>query len=346
MSIPAPTPTPTPSPTLLDWTNRRIDYLRISVTDRCNERCTYCMPADLPDWQEKDEILTYEEILRIVRVTVALGFRKYRLTGGEPLVRRDLAWLIEQIGMTEGVESLGLSTNGTLLAPLASRLRAAGVDSVNISLDTLDPDTYARFTRGRWHDCVAGIDAAVAAGFPRVKLNAVLMRGMNDHEIPALVRFAHERGALIRFIELMPITTTQVLTPESFLSAMEAKALLERETTLERLDTKLGHGPAVYYRTAEGATVGFIGAMTDLHFCESCNKVRLTADGKLRPCLGNHLEFDLKGALREARVSESTVAEGDSRLFEIFRQALGIKPREHDFRGQYTPGRHMTAIGG
>ncbi len=334
---------------------RTVDYLRISITDRCNERCVYCMPAGLKDWKERDEILTYEEILRAVRVAVSLGFRKFRVTGGEPLVRKGAVEFLHALGSVPGVESLGLSTNGTLLAPghapgTAEEIRRAGVSSVNISLDTLDPDEYRRISQWELSDCLAGIDAARRAGFPSIKLNTVLMRGVNDGRIPELVRFARERDAVIRFIELMPVTTTQVLTPENFLSTEEARALLERETTLERVSERLGHGPAVYYRTGEGALVGFIGAMSDLHFCESCNKIRLTADGKIRPCLGSHLEFDLRGVLRAG--SETGNAEPgdrgdqDAPVREMFLRALGRKPEEHEFRGSYRPGRSMTAIGG
>jgi cyclic pyranopterin phosphate synthase len=323
---------------LYDPSRRRVDYLRISITDRCNERCVYCMPEGLKDWKERDEILTYEEILRVVEIAVRLGFRKFRVTGGEPLVRRDAVDFLRRLGAVRGIESLGLSTNGTLLAPAAEEIRRAGVQAVNISLDTLDPGEYRRLTRWDLADCLAGIEAARSAGFASIKLNAVLMRGVNEEQILPLIRFAREHDAVIRFIELMPVTTTEVLTRENFLPVEEARRAVERELSLERVDVRLGHGPAVYYRTADGGMVGFIGAMTDLHFCELCNKVRLTADGKIRPCLGSHLEFDLREVLR---------AGGDDReVEEVFRRSLGLKPAEHDFRGQYQPGRSMTAIGG
>ncbi len=327
-----------PFPTLLDWTRRRVDYLRISITDRCNERCVYCMPEGLKDWKERDEILTFEEILRIVEVAVSLGFRKFRVTGGEPLVRKDVLAFLERLGAVPGIESLGLSTNGTLLAPMAEQIQRAGVHAINISLDTLDPEVYRSLTRWDLDDCLRGIDAARQAGFRSLKLNAVLMRGVNEDQILPLIRFAKERDAVLRLIELMPITKTQVLSPENFLPIDEARAGIERVTTLERVSDRLGNGPAVYYRTGDGALVGFIGAMTDLHFCEACNKMRLTADGKIRPCLGNHLEFDLRGPLRAGA--------SDSELEEVFLRSVGKKPAEHDFRGQYQPGRSMTAIGG
>lgn len=333
---PAPAGAKTP---LLDWSRRKIDYLRISITDRCNERCVYCMPQTLKDWKERDQILTYEEILRIVRVAVELGFSKFRITGGEPLVRKDVVPFLEELGRIPGIASLGLSTNATLLAPVADRLQRAGFDSVNISLDTLDPEAYRRVTLKELSSAIEGIDAAVAAGFPKVKLNAVLMRGTTEAQMVPLLQFARERGAYLRFIELMPITTAEVLTPDTFLSAQEARSILEREVPLTHAgEVRLGHGPAIYYKTPDEQLIGFIGAMTDLHFCDACNKIRLTSDGKIRPCLGNHLEFDLKGVLRAGGTDEE--------LADVFRRSLGLKPAEHEFRGQYRPGRSMTAIGG
>jgi cyclic pyranopterin phosphate synthase len=260
------------------------------------------------------------------------------VTGGEPLVRKDADVFLRALGALPGVESLGLSTNGTLLAPVAGGIRAAGVRSVNISLDTLDPGDYGRLTRGSLEDCLAGIEAAREAGIPVLKLNTVLMRGENEDQLVPLVRFAHRFGAPIRFIELMPVTTSEVLSRENFLPAEEARDRIGRELGLEPVSARLGHGPAVYYRTREGALVGFIGAMTDLHFCDACNKVRLTADGKIRPCLGAHLEFDLRGVLRSGG--------DDAAVADVFLRALGRKPAEHEFRGQYRPGRSMTAIGG
>jgi cyclic pyranopterin phosphate synthase len=297
------------------------------------------MPQGLKDWKERDEILTFEEILRVVQITVSLGFTKFRVTGGEPLVRRDAVRLIERIGAVPGVASFGLSTNATLLAPVAERIRAAGVDSINISLDTLDPAEYRRITLKDLESARSGIDAALRAGFPKVKLNAVLMRGRNEDQLVPLVRFAAEHGVYLRFIELMPVTTTEMLTRENFLSAAEAQRRISAEIPLERAaEVKLGHGPAVYYRTPDGQLIGFIGALTDLHFCDACNKVRLTADGKIRPCLGNHLEFDLKGILRSGG--------SDAEVAALFQRILGLKPAEHEFRKQYEPGRSMTAIGG
>lgn len=323
----------------LDWTRRRIDYLRISVTDRCNERCLYCMPQGLKDWKEHAEILTYEEILRVAQVAVGLGFRKFRVTGGEPLVRRDVVPFLEALGRVPGIEAFGLSTNGTLLAPVAERLRGAGIDSVNISLDTLDAKAYERITLQPLAKALDGIAAARAAGFPRLKLNAVLIRGQSEDQLLPLIRFAEAHGAILRFIELMPVTTRTMLRPENFLAATEARKRIEDVVPLERdPEARLGHGPAVYYRTPEGQRIGFISALSDLHFCESCNKIRLTSDGKVRPCLGNHLEFDLKAVLRGGG--------SDADIAALVAGVLGQKPKEHEFRENYEPSRSMTGIGG
>ncbi|MCG3148522.1 MAG: GTP 3',8-cyclase [Verrucomicrobiae bacterium] len=318
-----------------------VTYMRLSVTDRCNERCAYCLPHDVTvEWLPKGQILTYEEILRVARVATSLGVTKFRITGGEPLVRKNVADLISELNKLAGVTDIGLSTNATLLAPLADKLRAAGVRRVNISLDTLNPDRYHELTgTGRLSDCLAGIDAALATGL-QPKLNCVLMKGKNDAELLDLIEFAAGKRLPLRFIEMMPLSTSEVLTDENFLSIAHARQLIARRYDLTPADVKLGNGPAVYYQV-NGLPIhlGFIGAMTNLHFCESCNKVRLTADGKLRPCLGSHLEYDLKPVLRAA---DST----DAQLREVFLQTLHNKPAEHEFRANYVPGRKMVAIGG
>ncbi len=319
-----------------------VTYMRISITDRCNERCAYCMPHDVAiEWLPRGQILTYEEILRVARIATGFGVTKFRVTGGEPLVRKNVADFITELGKLPGVTDIGLSTNATLLAPLATRLRVAGVTKVNISLDTLDADLYHELTgTGRLADCLAGIDAAIAAGFPQVKLNCVLMKGKNDDELIDLVQFAAGKRVTLRFIELMPISTSEVLTDDNFLSIGHARQIIQRRYDLVPDDVKLGNGPALYYR-ADGLPIhiGFIGAMTNLHFCETCNKIRLTADGKLRPCLGAHMEFDLKGVLRDP-------AKTDEDVRRVFLDTLHNKPEQHDFRNNYVPGRKMVAIGG
>jgi cyclic pyranopterin phosphate synthase len=324
----------------MDPFGRQIDYLRISVTDRCNERCLYCMPEGYKGWETKPDHLTADEIIRVARVAAGLGFRKFRLTGGEPLVRGDVPEIVRAVAGIPGVESVNLSTNGVKLAALAQPLRDAGLHALNVSLDALSPAVYKSVTGGDVTKVLAGIRAAVAAGFERVKLNCVLMRGVNEHELWPLVLFAAEHGLPLRFIELMPVTTTDVLTEKNFLPCGEAMQMLSRKDELvPQPDRKLGHGPARYFLLKQtGAVIGFIGALTNQHFCDQCNKMRLTADGKIRPCLGNHIEVDLRSALRHGA--------GDQALRELLETALRLKPFEHQFRDQYQPCRPMTAIGG
>jgi cyclic pyranopterin phosphate synthase len=319
---------------------RQVDYLRISITDRCNERCLYCMPQGYKGWQRTQDHLTAEEIIRIVGVAARLGFRKFRLTGGEPLLRPDIVEIVAGMKAITGVETIGLSTNGTKLSTLAGPLRAAGMRTANISLDALDPKIYRTVTGGDVESVFAGIRAAIAAGYERVKLNCVLMRGVNEQEIWPLVMYAAEQELPLRFIELMPLTRTDVLTEKNFLPVGEAmQRIAEHDELVPKPETKIGNGPARYFRLKRtGALVGFIGALTNLHFCESCNKMRLTADGKIRPCLGDHGEIDLRPALNHA--------DRETQLHEKFLEALRAKPLEHLFRSQYQPLRPMTAIGG
>jgi GTP 3',8-cyclase len=322
----------------MDGFGRVIDYLRISVTDRCNERCLYCMPEGYKGWARKADHLTGDEIVRVAEAACSLGFRKFRLTGGEPCIRKDLLSIAAGISALSGVESLGVSTNGTRLLSLAVALREAGVDAVNVSLDTLDAPLYRKITGGDLSAVLGGIDAALAAGIPRVKLNCVLMRGVNEESIWPLIRFAAERGLPIRFIELMPLSNTDVLTDKNFLPIGEVKSRLARRDELQPMDSpRLGHGPARYFRLAgSSATVGFIGAITTSDFCAGCNKIRLTADGRVRPCLGRHKELDVLGALRR----------GEGHVGQVLREAIAAKPEDHGFGNCYEPGRPMTAIGG
>jgi GTP 3',8-cyclase len=318
---------------------RMVDYLRISITDRCNERCLYCMPEQFQAWTPREEILTYEEILAFAEVAVARGFKHFRVTGGEPLVRRDVTHFLRELIHLRGVETVQLSTNGTRLAELGEELYTSGLRRLNISLDALDPARYHAITHGDVAPVLEGIRYAKKLGFPSIKLNSVLIRHQNEHEIWPLVEFAASLDIPIRFIELMPVSLTEMLTEKNFLPVGEVFDLLAQKDTLTPLETKLGHGPAKYYRLEKtGAVVGFIGALTNLHFCESCNKVRLTADGHLRPCLGHHGEFNLKSALRP----HVDAAE----LRSLLDQALAEKPPEHEFRNNWQPQRIMTAIGG
>jgi GTP 3',8-cyclase len=331
-----------------DHYGHRISYLRVSITDRCNERCTYCMPQELQEWLPREEILTFEETLRLIRIAAELGVSKARITGGEPLTRRDVLDFIRQIPGIPGIRSIGLSTNGTLLAreiasaeTMAGALRAAGVQSVNISLDTLDPATYSQITGRDFHEQVLrGINAAMAAGFEQIKLNTVLMRGRNEDQLIPLIEFAASRGLILRFIEMMPVSTTEVLDDKNFMPILEAKRIIESRYGVLISEAEFRtNGPATYYQIpGRPQCIGFIGAMTNLHFCESCNKLRLTCDGKLRPCLGSYLEFDIMTPLRAGA--------SDAELKQFFLDVVDRKPEQHDFRNNYQPNRMMIAIGG
>lgn len=331
-----------------DRYGHRISYLRVSITDRCNERCAYCMPGELHEWLPREGILTFEETVRLITIAASLGVSKIRVTGGEPLTRRGVLDFMAMLPKVPGLCDIGLSTNGTLLSreveggqTMAASLRHAGVCSFNISLDSLDPDLYAAITGRDFHAAVLnGIDAAIAAGIPQIKLNTVLMRGRNEEELVPLIDFAGERGLTIRFIELMPVSTSDVLNEENFMSIAHAKRRIESSLgTLIPEPAFRTNGPATYYQIpGRQQRIGFIGAMTNLHFCEGCNKLRLTCDGKLRPCLGSALEFDIMAPLRAGAT--------DSELRQIFLDVVDRKPQQHDFRENYQPGRKMIAIGG
>jgi cyclic pyranopterin phosphate synthase len=331
-----------------DRFGHRISYLRVSITDRCNERCTYCMPRELQEWLPREDVLTYEETLRLIRIATELGVSKVRITGGEPLTRRDVLSLFQALPSIPGIDDIGISTNGTLLPrqsagglTMAAALRAAGVNSVNISLDTLDPEVYAQTTgRDYLPQALAGIDAAIAAGFLQIKLNCVLMRGRNEDQLIPLVEYAAARNLMLRFIELMPVSTSDVLHEDNFLPVAEVRRGLESHFgPLIPEPTFRTNGPSSYYKIpGRDQRIGFIGAMTNLHFCESCNKLRLTCDGKLRPCLGSYLEFDIMKVMRAGA--------NDAELKQFFLDVVERKPEQHDFRQNYEPGRMMVAIGG
>ena len=306
------------------------------------------MPQELQEWLPRHEILSYEETLRLIRIAAELGVSKVRITGGEPLTRRGILDFVRQIPEIPRITSIGVSTNGTLLArevtpgrTMAEALRDAGVQSVNVSLDTLDAAVYSQITGRDFHSQVLnGLDAAIAAGFDQIKLNAVLMRDRNEDQLLPLIQFAAARNLLLRFIELMPVSTTEVLTESNFMSVTEAKRLIESAYGSLIPETEFRtNGPASYYQVpGSSQRIGFIGAMTNMHFCESCNKLRLTCDGKLRPCLGSYLEFDIMEPLRTGA--------SDEQLKQFFLNVVERKPQEHDFRNNYHPNRKMIAIGG
>ncbi len=309
-------------PPLADAFRRPITYLRISVTDRCNLRCVYCMPeAGLP-WIAKREILSYEEIERIVRAAASVGVRSIRLTGGEPLVRRDLPVLVDRLAAIDGIEDIALSTNGLLLADLIGQLSAAGLCRVNVSLDTLRPDRFERIARRPGLDRVlAGIDAAIEAGLAPVKLNCVVMRGYNDDELLDFAAMTRERPVFVRFIEVMPVVENADVQRDAYVSSDE---ILERVGTLAELRPVTGpggNGPARYFRYA-GAP-GALGVISPLShdYCETCNRVRLTADGRLRLCLFGDYELDLRGPVRAGA--------GRDEIAAVFRGGMLIKPERH-----------------
>ena len=331
-----------------DRYGHRISYLRVSITDRCNERCTYCMPQELQEWLPREEILTYEETSRLIGIAAELGVSKIRITGGEPLTRRGVVDFIGQVSKISGLRDIGLSTNGTLLAreaspdvTMAAALRDAGVHSVNISLDTLDRNVYSQITGRDMHlQALSGIDSAIGAGFDQIKLNAVLMRGRNEDQLIPLIQFAAARNLILRFIEMMPVSMNEVLDENNFMPILEAKRAIELHFGVLVPEPRFRtNGPATYYQIpGRQQRIGFIGAMTNLHFCESCNKLRLTCDGKLRPCLGSYLEFDIMEPLRAGASHDE--------LKQFFLDVVDRKPEQHDFRNNYKPNRKMVAIGG
>lgn len=341
--------------TYLDSFQRPINYLRISVTDRCNLRCVYCMPEDGVPLCAHDDILRYEEIETVVRAAAHLGIHKVRLTGGEPLARLHLADLVRMLAGVPGIDDLSMTTNGTLLAHYADELAQAGLRRVNISLDTLRPERFAQITRrGRLEDALAGIDAAHRAGLEPVKINAVIMRGLNDDEVVALAGKSITDGWHVRFIEWMPIAVPAEMPVDAsspvepvetgwqsqMVTAAEMRATIEVALgALEPAQVRAGAGPARYYRLPGAAgTVGFITPVSE-HFCAGCNRLRLTADGQLRPCLLSDAEIDLRTPLRQGA--------GVDEIETLLRQGIAAKPsRHHLAESERVENRVMAQIGG
>ena len=311
----------------------RVDYLRLSVTDRCNLRCTYCMPPQGVESFSHGQILSYEELAAFARVAVELGISKVRLTGGEPLVRRGIVDLVASLAAMPSISDLSLTTNGLLLPRFAAALRAAGLHRVNISIDSLRPARYARITRGgRLADALAGIEAAFAAGFFPVKLNVVLQQGIEE-ELDDFAALSRERELHVRFIEYMPLDRRHV-TGDGFVPAAPVLERLRAAHGLEPAERPYGHGPADYWRVigARG-TLGFIAGVSE-HFCGSCNRLRLTADGRLKTCLFSGEETDVRPLLGHPE-----------RLKAALREALQAKT--YDRRAERVPNRRgMSQIGG
>ncbi|MCX8006672.1 MAG: GTP 3',8-cyclase MoaA [Coriobacteriia bacterium] len=338
-----------------DSFGRRIDYLRISVTDRCNLRCVYCMPEGGVAWKPHDELLTYEEIERFAAVAAGQGISKIRLTGGEPLVRRGLVGHVRRLLEVTGIEAIALTTNGTLLARYAHELAAAGLRRVNVSLDTLDPDVFARITRGgRLSEVLAGLDAAFDAGMDPVKLNVVVVRRLHQ-DLAAFARMTFERPVHVRFIEYMPVggaddgtvcggAEADGWTIEDEVPSDEILARLAAEgaaagfgelKAVSREEAPGGWGPARYYRFDGAAgTLGVISPLSH-HFCGECNRLRLTADGRLRTCLFSDDELDARSVLRTG---------DDDAVRALIERALAAKPEHHNMRVGTI--RRMSQIGG
>ena len=330
-----------PAERLIDRFGRTVNYVRISVTDRCDFRCVYCMAEEM-EFLPRARLLTLEELAWIGRAFVELGVNKIRITGGEPLVRRNIIKLFRDLGRLQGLRELVITTNGSQLSRMARPLKEAGVRRVNISLDSLDPDRFRRITRvGDLGKVMAGIDATLEAGFDRVKLNAVILKNRNHDEVVALVRYAGRHGMDISFIEEMPLGVIgDHDRAEAYYSSDRIRDDLEGAFTLIPTTESTG-GPSRYYRIAEtGTRVGFISPHSH-NFCDSCNRVRLTCEGRLLLCLGQEHSMDLRDVVRSAP--------GDmERLKDAIRQSMLIKPKGHEFnlRAQPVIMRHMNVTGG
>lgn len=321
-----------------DAVGREINYLRISVTDRCNFRCLYCMPEKGVEPKSHSDILRFEEMVEFVRAVAPLGITRIRVTGGEPLVRKGIPSFIRELRNINGIRDISITTNGSLLAPIAADLKDAGLDRVNISLDTLKPERFRKITRcGRLSDVLRGIECALETGLVPVKLNCVMVRGFNDDEIGDFIELTRSYPIYIRFIELMPLGE-KGWSQGKYISAEEIKSSIKER--LMPTGAPAGAGPAVYYRVP--GAVGAVGFITPIsrHFCDACNRVRLTADGKLKPCLESDLEIDIKKALREKK--------GEEELRSLFREAIMKKPVCHHMMPEEKSAhrRHMWQIGG
>lgn len=331
-----------------DAHGRTIDYLRISLTDRCNLRCIYCMPEEGVRSIGHEDILSLEEIVQVVRIAADLGFKHIRLTGGEPLVRKGVVDCIREIVKTPGIERVAMTTNGILLPKMADDLKAAGLARVNISLDTLDEAQYRQITRrGELKDALAGIDAALKVGLSPVKVNAVVVRSLHQ-DLLAFAKMSLDRPLHVRFIEYMPVGESSGIDgcgwgPQDVIDSADVIQIINEQAKSEGLgelipqDKKAaeGWGPARYYQFAGAlGTVGVISPMSR-HFCSECNRLRLTADGKLRPCLFSDTEYDVRTSLRQGKLDE---------VYAAIHQALGFKPEDHE--GIIGTKRKMSQIGG
>jgi cyclic pyranopterin phosphate synthase len=305
---------------MIDQFGRRVEYLRVSVTDKCNLRCVYCMPLDGLDWLKRESLLSYEEIASVLRTMAGMGLEKVRITGGEPLVRKDLPRLVEMVAEIPEIVDISLSTNAVLLADQAQSLRDAGISRVNVSLDSLQEERVDAIARrpGSFGRIMEGLDAAEAVGFDPIKINVVLIGGQNDDEIEEFALITRDRPWHIRFIELMPTGSNLELSASRFVSCQEALARIRRMGSIEPVEGPAGNGPATYFRFPGAAgTVGVITPMSH-NYCDRCNRMRLTADGQLRPCLFGSIQTNLRDPLRA----------GED-LVPLIEETLRIKPERH-----------------
>lgn len=333
--------TPPNPPRLIDRFGRRVSYVRISVTDRCDFRCVYCMSEEMV-FLPRSQVLTLEELLLVGRAFTELGVTKIRITGGEPLVRRNVVWLLRQLGAVAGLRELVLTTNGSQLEHMAQDLRDAGVRRINISLDSLDPERFRRITRvGDLSKVMRGIDTAIQAGFDRIKINSVILKNRNHDEVTDLVQFAIDRGLDISFIEEMPLGVVgDHDRAEAYYSSDQIRQDLQQRYTLVPTTETTG-GPSRYYRVAgSDARVGFISPHSH-NFCESCNRVRVTTEGRLLLCLGQEHSMDLRQLIRDH-------PDDIERLKLAIIDSMQIKPKGHDFDLSRKPVilRHMSVTGG
>lgn len=326
---------------LRDKCCREINYLRVSVTDRCNLRCIYCLPPEGVKLVPHKEVLRSEEIVRLLRAASQAGIKKVRLTGGEPLIRKGFVDLVASIKEIPGIDDLALTTNGILLPLLGGELKKAGLNRVNISLDTLDDGMYRKITRhGELGQAWNGIEKALKLGLDPVKINTVVIKGINDCEVKDIAALTLKYPLHIRFIELMPMGACEGWAVNGYMSSAEVRKIIEENLgALEQGHRTYGYGPAKYYKlSGASGTIGFIGAMSE-HFCHTCNRIRLTADGMIRPCLHGSQEIDVMTALRRGA--------GCSELAGYFRQAVSEKPvRYFTERGWQDKKRVMSQIGG
>lgn len=304
-----------------DQFGRRIEYLRISVTDKCNLRCVYCMPLEGLPWLKREQLLSYEEIRDIVATMAAMGLRRVRITGGEPLVRRDVTTLISMLSDVDGIDDIALSTNAVLLADMADDLRAAGVNRINVSLDSLRPERVDAIARrdGSFDRVMEGLAAAERVGFSPIKMNVVVMRGRNDDELEDFARITLERPWHVRFIEVMPVGENLDVSANEYVPATEMLRALRSIGELEPVEGPRGNGPATYHQfPGAPGTVGVITPMSH-NYCDTCNRMRLTADGQLRPCLFGHIQTNLRDPLRAGEP-----------LKPLIEETLRIKPDRHN----------------